>query len=118
MHVVKNTRTASLWSPRALRSGAGSRRKGLGFSLCAAPSRKAVLVFQSWAELSRDGVQAELRTKVKGFEDQRRRWVGVRVGVGEVAKMSKLCKECRELDQVIDSIFELKIIHAREVAYM
>jgi hypothetical protein len=32
--------------------------------------------------------------------------------------MSKLREECRELDQVVDSIFELKIIHAREVAYM
>jgi hypothetical protein len=32
--------------------------------------------------------------------------------------MSKLCEECRELDQVIDSIFELKIIHVGEVAYM
>jgi hypothetical protein len=26
----------------------------------------AVLVFQSWAELSRDGVRAELRTGIKG----------------------------------------------------
>jgi hypothetical protein len=26
----------------------------------------AVLVFQSWAELSRDGVRAELRTEIKG----------------------------------------------------
>jgi hypothetical protein len=32
--------------------------------------------------------------------------------------MSKLCEECRESDQVVDLIFELKIIHAREVAYM
>jgi hypothetical protein len=49
-----------------LQSGAGSRRKGLGFSLCAVPSQMAVLVFQSWAELSRDGVRAELRTEIKG----------------------------------------------------
>jgi hypothetical protein len=53
-------------SPQALWSGVGSRRKGLGFSLCAAPSPMAVLVFQSWAELSRDGVRAELRTGIKG----------------------------------------------------
>jgi hypothetical protein len=57
---VKNAYLASLWSPQALWSRAGSRQKGLGFSLCAAPSRMAVLVFQSWAELSRDGVRAEL----------------------------------------------------------
>jgi hypothetical protein len=32
--------------------------------------------------------------------------------------MSKLREECRESDQVIDSIFKLKIIHVGEVAYM
>jgi hypothetical protein len=54
-------------SPQAFRSGAGSGRKGFGFSLCAAPSQVAVLVFQSWVELSRDGVRAELRTGIKGL---------------------------------------------------
>jgi hypothetical protein len=48
------------------------------------------------------------------FKDQKRRWVGVGVGVGEVAKMSKLREERRESDQVVDSIFELKIIHERK----
>jgi hypothetical protein len=52
------------------------------------------------------------------FKDQKWRWVGVGVGVRVIVKMSKLREECRELDQVVDSIFELKIIHAREVAYM
>jgi hypothetical protein len=50
------------------------------------------------------------------FKDQKWRCIGV--GIGVIAKMSKLCEECRELDQVVDLIFELKIIHAREVAYM
>jgi hypothetical protein len=62
---VKNARTVSLRSPPVLWSGAGSRWKGLGFSLCAAPSQRAVLVFQSWVELSRDGVRAEVRTEIK-----------------------------------------------------
>jgi len=48
------------------------------------------------------------------FVDQKQRWVGVGVGVGEVAKVSKLCEERRESDQVVDLIFELKIIHARK----
>jgi hypothetical protein len=48
------------------------------------------------------------------FEDQERRWVGVGVGVEEVAKTSRLRKERRESDQVVDSIFELKIIHERK----
>jgi hypothetical protein len=97
-----------------LQSRVGSRRKGLGFSLCAVPSRMAVLVLLGGAELSRDGG----KNSGQRFEDQERRWVGVGVRVGEVAKMSKLCEERRESDQVVDSIFELKIIHAREVAYM
>jgi hypothetical protein len=37
--IVKERKKRLLyWSPRALWSGAGSRGKGLGFSLCAAPS--------------------------------------------------------------------------------
>jgi hypothetical protein len=36
--VLRNVRTASLRSPQVLWSGAGSRWKGLGFSLCATPS--------------------------------------------------------------------------------
>jgi hypothetical protein len=48
------------------------------------------------------------------FEVQKWRWVGVGVGVGEVAKASRLCEERRESDQVVDSIFELKIIHGRK----
>jgi hypothetical protein len=63
--LLRNARTTSLRTPQALRSGARSRRKGLGFSLCAAPSRMAVLVFQSWAELSRYGVQSEVRIDIK-----------------------------------------------------
>jgi hypothetical protein len=51
------------------------------------------------------------------FEVRDRGGVGVGVGVGEVTKMSKLCEGSRESDQVVDSIFELKIIHAREVTY-
>jgi hypothetical protein len=66
LSIVKNAGSASLWSPQVLRSRAGSRRKGLGFSLCAAPSRMAVLVFRGGAELSRDGFQTEVRTQVKG----------------------------------------------------
>jgi hypothetical protein len=49
------------------------------------------------------------------FKDQRRRWVGVGVrvgvGVGGVAKMSKLSKSVEDRTRVLDSIFELKIIH-------
>jgi hypothetical protein len=56
---------------------------------------------------------------IKGFEDQRRRWVGVGVrvgvGVGGVARMSKLRKSVEDRTRVLDSIFELKIIHAREL---
>jgi hypothetical protein len=63
---VKNVGSASLQSPRALQSGAGSRQKGLGFSLCAAPSRMAVLIFWGGAELSRDEVWTEVRTQIKG----------------------------------------------------
>jgi hypothetical protein len=42
------------------------------------------------------------------------RWVGVGVGVGVVMKTSRLHEEHRESDQVIDPIFELKIIHERK----
>jgi hypothetical protein len=52
----------------------------------------------------------------QGFEDQRRRWVRVGVGVGVrvggIAKMSKLSKSVEDRTRVLDSIFELKIIHA------
>jgi hypothetical protein len=51
---------------------------------------------------------------IKGFEDQRQRWVRVGVGVGGVAKMSKLSKSVEDRTRVLDSIFELKIIHAGE----
>jgi hypothetical protein len=63
----------------------------------------------------------ELRRSLDGgknsdqrFEIQKWRWVGVGVGVGEVAKASRLCEECRESDQVVDLIFELKIIYERK----
>jgi hypothetical protein len=55
---------------------------------------------------------------IKGSEDQRQMWVGVGVGVGVggggVAKMSKLSKSVEDRTRVLDLIFELKIIHARE----
>jgi hypothetical protein len=43
-----------------------------------------------------------------------RRWVGVGVGVGVrgVAEMSKLFKSVEDRTRLLDSIFELKIIHA------
>jgi hypothetical protein len=65
--------------------------------------------------LSRDGVWMEVRTQIKGSMIKWR-WVGVgvRVGVGVVTKTSRLCEERRESNQVIDSIFELKIIHERK----
>jgi hypothetical protein len=53
---------------------------------------------------------------IKGSRIRRQRWVGVgvRVGVrvGGVAKMSKLHKSVENRTRVLDSIFELKIIHA------
>jgi hypothetical protein len=50
----------------------------------------------------------------QGFEDQRRKWVGVGVGVGVggVTKMSKFAKSVEDQIRLLDSIFELKIIHA------
>jgi hypothetical protein len=99
-----------------LRSGAGSRRKGLGFSLCAVPSRMAVLVFQSWAELSRYGVQVELTTEIKG---SRIRGGGKSESESESeSEESRRCqnftKSVEDRIRLLDLIFELKIIHARK----
>jgi hypothetical protein len=67
----------------------------------------------------RDGVESRWspdggKNLDQRFEVQKRRWVGVGVGVGEVAKTSRLREERRESDQVVDLIFELKIIHERK----
>jgi hypothetical protein len=93
-----------------LRSGAGSIRKGLGFSLCAAPSWMAVLIFQSWAKLSRDGVRAELRTGIKG---SRIRGEG-NLESESLRRCQNFAKSVQDQIRLLDSIFELKIIHARK----
>jgi hypothetical protein len=79
----------------------------------------AVLVFQSWAELSRDGVQAELRTGIKG---SRIRDGGKSESESELEELRRcqknFAKSVESRIRLLDSVFELKVIHAGEVAYM
>jgi hypothetical protein len=80
----------------------------------------AVLVFQSWAELSQDRVRAEVRTKIN---DSRIRGRGESESEAEsesesLRRCQNFAKSVESRIRLLDSIFELKIIHAREVAYM
>jgi hypothetical protein len=52
----------------------------------------------------------------KRFEDKNRG--GSESESEKLRRCQMLCEEHRESDQVVDSIFELRIIHVREVAYM
>jgi hypothetical protein len=106
----------------------GSRRKGLGFSLCAVPSRMAVLVFQSWAELSQDGVRAESRTRIEGsrirgggkseLESESESESELELELESESEGLRRCqnfaKSVEDRIRLLDSIFELKIIHARK----
>jgi len=76
----------------------------------------AVLVFQSWAELSRDGVRAELRTEIEGL---RIRGGGKSGSESEsesesLRRCQNFVKSVEDRIRLLDSIFELKIIHARK----
>jgi len=76
----------------------------------------AVLVFQSWAELSRDRVRAGLRTGIKG---SRIRDGGKSESESEsLQRCQNFAKSIESRIRLLDSIFELKVIYAGEVAYM
>jgi hypothetical protein len=69
-------------------------------------------------ELSRDRVWAELRTEIK---DSRIRDGGKSESESELEELRRcqnFAKSVESRIRLLDSIFELKIIHAREVAYM
>jgi hypothetical protein len=88
----------------------------------------AVLIFQSWAELSRDGVWAELRTGIKGSrirgggnlesESQSQLESESQSQLESESESLRRCqnfaKSVEDRIRLLDSIFKLKIIHARK----
>jgi hypothetical protein len=104
-----------------LRGGVGSRRKGLGFSLCAAPSRLAGPCISELGRVESRRSPGEVYNvvgiKIRGLRSEMEAEVEAELELEELRRCQNFAKRSRELDQVVDSIFELKIIHAREVAY-
>jgi hypothetical protein len=112
----------STWSSQALWDGAGSRQKGLGFSLCAVPSQLAGPHISGLGGVglrrSPGGVDDIVKDQDQRFEVRGGDGGGGGVGVGVISqRYQNFAKRSRESDQVVDSIFELKSIHAGEVAY-
>jgi hypothetical protein len=96
--IVEDARNSvSTRSPQVLRGGPGSRWKGLGFSLCAAPSRLAGPHISGLGGVesrqSPGGVNDVVRDQDQRFEVRDGGGGIGGVGVGIVAKMSKLHKE-------------------------
>jgi len=63
-----------------------------------------------------DNIVRDLRSKLRG--KRRRRSQSYKAEVEFLLRCQNFAKRSRESDQVADSIFELKIIHVGEVAYM
>jgi hypothetical protein len=76
----------------------------------------AVLVFRGWAELSQDGVREELRTGIKGsrIKDGGKSESESESESEELRRYQNLAKSVEDRIRLLDSIFELRIIHARK----